>query len=496
MMTQLKMKHACILFGGLHLTMIPFSAAYAKPWLDAGDMQLRHQLQILVDADLLDAPLTTWPLSSRDIYERLKQVDEGVVLSPAVRDSLASIKRRLAKEDYNSNFKVSGELRTKKLLIRDFSGDGREGSLLSYDGEWGSPIVDIRLKGTLTDAKSHYRLDESYLAGSIGNWKVTFGNQSRWWGPGWDGSLILSNNARPIPALSIENISSEAFENKYLSWLGPNKLHFFVGKLESNRAQPDAKLIGTRFTFRPVDSLEIGLHRVTQWGGGDQSESVSSLFKTLLGLREDNGDQLGTVYGNHIAGGDFRWKLPIGLDNQSYALYGQYIGEDRVDGSLALGDSTFLLGASVSGYSNRYNGSWRAYIEAVDTSAAFYKGRKRNNIIYNHGRYRDGYRYLDVSMGHAIDSDSKMVSLGGMLTQKNGNFWRAWIKKAKLNEDGEGLNPIAPKGRAWSALGVSLDKKINPVTTIKLGAQIISDKPVGGKRDNDFAISIGFSRSF
>ena len=24
----------------------------------------------------------------------------------------------------------------------------------------------------------------------------------RWWGPGWDGSLILSNNARPIPAIT------------------------------------------------------------------------------------------------------------------------------------------------------------------------------------------------------------------------------------------------------------------------------------------------------
>ena len=28
----------------------------AKPWLDAGDMQLRHQLQILSDAGVLSAP--------------------------------------------------------------------------------------------------------------------------------------------------------------------------------------------------------------------------------------------------------------------------------------------------------------------------------------------------------------------------------------------------------------------------------------------------------
>ena len=496
MIGQLKKKSFCLFLKGLPLVVLPLSIAQAKPWLDTGDMQLRHQLQILTDAGLLDAPITTWPLSSRDIYERLRQPKEGVELAVMTRQALDYVNQQLKNEDYNSSFKVSGDLRTKKLLIRDFSGKGREKSHLSYDGEWGNPIVDIRLKGTLTDEESHYRLDESYLASSVGNWKVTIGKQSRWWGSGWDGSLILSNNSRPIPAISIENISSEAFDNKYLSWLGPNKLHFFVGKLESDRAVSDAKLIGTRFTFRPYKSLEVGLHRVTQWGGAGQSESFSSLFKTLVGLRENNGDKLGTVYGNHIAGGDFRWKLPVGLDDKSVALYGQYIGEDRVDGSIALGDSTFLLGASISGYSSKLKGSWRTFVEAVDTSAAFYKGRKRNNIIYNHSLYKDGYRYLDITMGHGIDSDSRMVSLGVMLAQNNGNFWRAWAKHAKLNEDGEGLNPVAPNGRTWSALGVSLDKKINSATTLNFGAQFISNKFADQKRKNDLAVSVGFIRSF
>ena len=42
-------------------------------------------------------------------------------------------------------------------------------------------------------------LDGSYIAARLGNWSASFGQVERWWGPGWDGSLILSTNARPIP---------------------------------------------------------------------------------------------------------------------------------------------------------------------------------------------------------------------------------------------------------------------------------------------------------
>ncbi len=150
-----------------------------------------------------------------------------------------------------------------------------------------------------------------------------------------------------------------------------------MGQLESGRAVPNAKLIGTRFTFKPFKSLELGLHRTIQWGGEGQNNSVKNFLETLASVRVDtqNGS-LGTVNGNQIAGLDVRWSLPIPAQNK-YSLYGQYIGEDRVDGSLLLGDETFLVGGSVSGFSKQ--GSWRTYIEAADTSAAWFKGRARNN---------------------------------------------------------------------------------------------------------------------
>ena len=105
---------------------------------------------------------------------------------------------------------------------------------------------------------------------------------------------------------------------------------------------------------------------------------------------------------------------------------------------------------------------------------------RSHNIIYNHGAYSDGYRHLGVSMGHGIDSDSQIISAGAMLSRNNGDFWRGWIKHAKLNIDGAGKNTIAgANGKKWSAIGVSLDKKLNKRSKLNLGLQFTSDQEIG-----------------
>lgn len=480
------------------------SSVVARPWLDPGDMKLRHELQLLSDAGMLNAPLTTWPLASKDIHEQLKKPKDNETILPSLKYALDNVSSRLVKEDYGAGFNLSVDVISKEVLIRDFSGKGREKTNVSYDAQWGSQYFDARLKVTAADKSSHpsdenIRLDESYIAGDLGNWKVTVGRQSRWWGPGWDGSLILSNNARPIPSISIENTLSkhDDSDHKLIRWLGSSKLHAFIGKLESSRGVPNAKLIGTRFTFKPNKSFEVGLHRTIQWGGDGQEESVSDFFKTLLSIRGDsqNGG-LGSVRGNQLAGLDFRWNLPFGKNKNHYSLYGQYLGEDRVDGSIALGDEIFLLGGSVAGYSKKLKGSWRVYVEGTDTSAGRYKGRARNNIVYNHGGYTDGYRYQDISMGHGIDSDSQIIGVGAMLSQTSGNFWRAWVKQAKMNEDGIGNNPIAQNGRKWSSIGLSLDRNINDDTRVNFGVQYIKDDQYAGENNSDAVVSVGISKVF
>ena len=89
-------------------------------------------------------------------------------------------------------------------------------------------------------------------------------SRSSWWGPGWDGSLILSTNARPIPAISIDRRIPEPFETKWLSWIGHWSFHSFIGQMEDDRDPvidyPSHFLWGMRGEVSPtiLYGLEIG----------------------------------------------------------------------------------------------------------------------------------------------------------------------------------------------------------------------------------------------
>ena len=105
-----------------------------------------------------------------------------------------------------------------------------------------------------------FALDGSYIATRLGNWSASLGQQERWWGPGWDGSLILSTNARPIPAISIDRRVSEPFDSKWLSWIGPWTFHSFVGRMEKERTVSNPYLWGLRGEVKPtiLGGLEVG----------------------------------------------------------------------------------------------------------------------------------------------------------------------------------------------------------------------------------------------
>ncbi len=79
-------------------------------------------------------------------------------------------------------------------------------------------------------------------------------------------------------------------------------------------------------------------------------------------------------------------------------------------------------------------------------------------------------------MGHAIDSDSSMISLAAMLDQDNGMFWKSWFKYADLNRDEGGINPIAPHGKKWASLGLSMETSINKNFRVKVGGFVTNSR--------------------
>ena len=412
-------------------------AVLAGPAIQPGDLALRHDIQRLADHGIITGTITTWPLAWGPILEGIELAD-AATMPPAILDALARVRQRANWETRTQELTFNTEVgfADNATRIRSFQntprGRGEVLAGLSWIDEWFSADLNVQYVDSAQDDKD-VRADNSMLGVVAGNWSVAASTQERWWGPAWDGGLILSNNARPIPALTIDRVFTDAFKTKWLSWLGPWDLSVIFGQLEKEREVPNAQFFGMRFNFRPLPSLEIGLSRTAQWCGDDRPCGFDTFTDLFLG-RDNIGDAgIGEQNepGNQLAGLDFRW-VP-GFRNIPIAVYGQFIGEDEAGGfpSRYMGQ----IGAEWSGYLfDRW--SSQAFAEYSGTSCRFHESSKLYNCAYNHGIYATGYRYRGRSIGHGADNDAQLISAGLILVDADDTQWRALIRSGEINNGG------------------------------------------------------------
>jgi len=315
-------------------------------------------------------------------------------------------------------------------------------ALYSMGEHWAANLSVGYVDGERDDI--HLRADGSYLAGIVGNWQLGVGAIDRWWGPGWQSSLALSNNARPVPGLWFSRQMPLAPESPWLSWIGPWDLQVIVGQLENDRAVPRALLLGGRFVFNPVDSLQIGLTRLAQWGGEGRPQDLDAFWNAVIG--RDNGQTSGLKEGedpsNQIAGFDFRLSLNPG--NVPVGVYGQFMGEDEAGGlpsklsSLAGLDMVTGVG----------HGSQRFFLEATETVAGSWLSDRRLNVALEHGTYRSGFRHYGRTMTSTWEGDARAVTLGLQQFFRNGVTLGLNLSRATLNQDSTIRAVIAEDGAA------------------------------------------------
>lgn len=131
------------------------------------------------------------------------------------------------------------------------------------------------------------RIVEGYLKLKLNNVAFRFGRESVWWGPGYHGSMLFSNNAPPLDQFRIS--SAEPFFLPWLlKYLGPTRLELMYARLEANRDHPHAVLGAWRVDFSPSPLLEVGAARVVQMGG-EGRPSLSPLdYLAALVVSKDN----------------------------------------------------------------------------------------------------------------------------------------------------------------------------------------------------------------
>ena len=399
------LKHLALVCGAV--ACLNTISAMASPWIAPGDVQARYALQKLADRGHLDRTVSTWPFLWSNVGDSLGAAatgDPGAGAGPVTY--LRAQKRSQFENGTNVQMTVAGA--TEPGLVQGFGTTAREEGELSVGVEWQQGHWAAGIKPTVvinpTD-NEEYRFDGSYLAGNFGNLVFGAGAIDQWWGPGWQSSLILSNNARPIPSVWLTRKNDFAPSTSWLEWVGPWNFTVFAGQLEKERVVPDTKLMGMRLTLRPITGLDVGFSRIVMWGGEGRPETGSSLWDALIG-RDNSQDGGSNDPSNQLGSIDLRYGFGVG--RQAMGVYMQMLGEDEAGAFPA--KKSWLLGVDWTTQLLAAEQQW--FIEYTNTLADDFLGDAVPNVTYEHFNYRTGYRHYGRGMGASIGGDANASSIG------------------------------------------------------------------------------------
>lgn len=264
-------------------------------------------------------------------------------------------------------------------------------------------ISDPRALGiepTRNDEHAYVR--EGSLKLAAFNVALEVGRMSLWWGTGYRGSLLLSDHAFPLDMVRLG--AEEPFRLPgVLQALGEWRIDTFLAQLESSPDFPRTRLFGLRIGALPVDWLELGLTRLTQfdWPGFNQKfpDAVLDSYRSGAnqpGNREVN-EQVMLDFRARVARVPYLVPFPAGMQ-----VYGEIGSEDKWS-KWRPSRGAFLAGVYVP---QLFAGdSMDLRIEYADTDFTR-RNTGLSNVWYNNGTYTTGMRERGFPLGHWMGTDA------------------------------------------------------------------------------------------
>lgn len=136
--------------------------------------------------------------------------------------------------------------------------------------------------------KTGFDLKKGYAKLGLSNIEFEIGRDSMWWGSGYHGSLLMTNNAEPFDILKIAN-PRPILLPWIFRYLGPFKATFILSKLEKDRRIPEPYLYGLRLNIKPLPTLELGMSQIAIFGGEGRRLSLTDTLEVLYSNRNLSG---------------------------------------------------------------------------------------------------------------------------------------------------------------------------------------------------------------
>lgn len=414
-----------------HTYAIGPSVPYMPSW------QARHHLQLLADHAQLQITTTHWPLPLGAVQEALDDLPKK--LPDYLENSRDIVQRDLRKHRWQGEAQL--QIRERADAPVGFGENYTPGSSLKMTTnatEFGPNDVPMAAKlgirveespnslqtnfdGWGKEGRTQVKLDGAALVAQAWSFNLQAFAHNNWWGPGWQSSLINGNNVPAWQGFGVQRSAVKPSESKWLSWMGPWNLEFFVAKAQDPVVvanQPDGYLfIGSRLTLKPTHYLEIGLSRGAQTSGAGRPGGWNNFMRALTSQGSHDVNNVNNDPGNQISGYDIRLKCPSRF---SCAAYYQWIGEDS-SGQSGLPNQFMTLGGAEHWIAE---GRHRLFLEYTQTfthslpwnnngNPKYPKGPGYQNALYPQG-YTNGGRWIGSSFG----GSSRVLSIGWMDAQE------------------------------------------------------------------------------
>lgn len=253
------------------------------------------------------------------------------------------------------------------------------------------------------DSRLAFRLHKGYTKLNIYNVELLVGRDALWWGPGYHGALLMSDNAHPFDMIKLSN-PEPVLLPWIFSYLGPVQFNLFFSQLNDERKGSELAnpfLYGMRLGLKPHPYLELGASHLVMFGGpGRRNLSVREIIETLYSNSNRDNERTDS-------NSEFGFDLALTIPNLKKYLF-------LIDG--------IKLYCEVGGEDSGYPPDRRAYLAGLaffkpfGLERAIFRGEyaitSDDNVPrawYNHASYP--MRYEGRVFGHHAGSDADDIFL-------------------------------------------------------------------------------------
>ncbi|MBI5469367.1 MAG: capsule assembly Wzi family protein [Deltaproteobacteria bacterium] len=326
----------------------------------------------------------------------------------------------------------------------------------------------------LSDDTPSGKLLQGYLTFDLAGVELEAGRDSMWWGAGYHGDLLLTNNAAPFDMIKVSSARPVLLPWK-LKYLGLFKPTFFLTHLEKDRDFPRASLLGMRLDFKPTPRFQIALNRVFIFGGeGRRSLNLGEWAKVFFVSDSAdhadspiNGDQLASIDASYVYASENSYIPFSGLK-----LYTEWGAEDSSGHTKTPTGRANLYGVFVSGP------FWMPDVDLRVEWANTARNARYGPLWYEHGVYTDGYRYNGLVIGHHMGGDAQDLFLRAQYHGDNG-------KQIGVEYDTErsGIHGSSVTKKKWLGVDVTYPLKTDISVQGNYGMEVVksdNSEPVKG----------------